>query len=175
MTNNQAIKTTNTKTKIFTLLSILLITPLGFFTKLYTRNGETWINNHLGGTFYVIFWCLIVFLIFPGIKPLIIAGWVLVITVLLEFLQIFHPKFLELLMGSFIGKTILGTSFNWIDIIYYIIGWGIGIIWLLWLNKLMFFKKNKTINTKEHASSHSLFTIHVSRFTAKQYWAQALT
>ena len=131
------------KTRIHTLLSILVIVPIGFCSKYYNGAGSTWINNHLGGTFYVIFWCLIVFLIFPGIKPLIIAGWVWAVTVLLEFLQLFHPKFLEFIRESFMGKTILGTSFNWIDIIYYIIGWGIGIIWLMWLNKLKYNKKHK--------------------------------
>lgn len=100
------------KIRIFTLLSILIITPLGFYTKLYTGKGELWINNHLGGTFYVIFWCLIVIMIFPGTKPLIIASWVFAITVLLEFLQLFHPKFLELYKESFIGKTILDKSFK---------------------------------------------------------------
>ena len=113
-----------------TVLSIIIITPLGFFTKLYNGSGETWINNHLGGTFYVIFWCLIIFLIFLGTKPLIIAGWVLAVTVLLEFLQLFHPKFLEFFRGSFIGKTIIGTSFNWIDLIFYFIGYVIAILWM---------------------------------------------
>lgn len=126
------------------LFSILLITPLGFFTKLYTGNGETWVNNHLGGTFYIIFWCLIVFLIFPGTKPLIIAGWVLAVTILLEFLQLFHPKFLEFIRGSFIGKTIIGTSFNWIDFIFYFIGFGIAVIWLKGLSKFKFANKLKT-------------------------------
>lgn len=131
------------KTQIYTLLSILIITPIGFYSKFYSGKGEALINNYLGGTFYVIFWCLIVFFIFPKGKPSIIATWVLAVTVLLEFSQLFNPKFLELLRGSFIGKTLLGTSFNWVDIIFYIIGWGIGIIWLMWLKKLMFFKKNK--------------------------------
>jgi len=92
----------------------------------------------------VIFWCLIVFLIFPRTKPLIIAGWVLVITVLLEFLQLYHPRLLELLRSSFIGNTILGVSFNWIDFIFYFIGFGIAIIWLKGLNNLKFLKKHKT-------------------------------
>ena len=135
----------STKTRIFTLLSILIITPLGFYSKFYTGNGETWINNHLGGTFYVVFWCLVVFLIFPKSKPFVIAGCVLSITVLLEFLQLFHPKFLELIRGSFIGKTLIGTSFNWVDIIYYIIGWGVAILWMTGLNKLKFVKKQKNL------------------------------
>ena len=128
------------KTRTYTLLSILLITPLGFITKLYTGNGEIWINNHLGGTFYVIFWCLVVYLIFSKSKPFIIAGWVLTVTVLLEFFQLFQPKFLEFIRGSFIEKTIIGTSFNWKDIIFYFIGFGIAVIWLKGLNKSKFAK-----------------------------------
>ena len=131
---------TPTRKRLATLLSISLITPLGFFTKLYIGSGELWINNHLGGTFYVIFWCLIVYLIFPKGKPFVIAGWVLTVTILLEFLQLFHPKFLELLRGSFIGKTILGNSFNWIDIIYYIIGWAAAVLWINGLSKLKYMK-----------------------------------
>ncbi len=138
MTNQLLLKLI--KTRLLTLLSILIITLLGFYSKFYSGKEEVWINHHLGGIFYVIFWCLIVFLFFPEAKPVIIAGWVLSITVLLEFLQLYHPKFLGLLRGSFIGKTILGTSFNLIDIIFYIIGWGIAIIWLKKLSKLNYSK-----------------------------------
>lgn len=129
------------KTRIYTLLSLLLITPLGFFTKLYTGARSIWITNHLGGTFYVIFWCLIAFLIFPIGKPFIITSWVLFITVLFEFLQLIHPKFLELIRGSFIGKTIIGTNFNWIDFVFYLPGWVVAILWLTGLDKLKFVKK----------------------------------
>ena len=138
MTKNPTIKT-----KTYTILSILIVTPLGFYTKLYTGAGATWINNHLGGTFYVIFWCLIVYFIFPQSKPVIIAGWILVVTILLEFLQLFHPKFLEYFRESFIGKTIIGTSFNWIDFLFYFIGFGIAIMWLNRLNNLKYIKKHK--------------------------------
>ncbi|MBA7574696.1 hypothetical protein ES708_16511 [subsurface metagenome] len=134
----------STKTRIFTLLSILIITPLGFYSKFYTGIGETWINNHLGGTFYVIFWCLVVYLIFPKGKPFVIASWVLVVTVLLEFLQLYHPKFLELLRETFIGQTILGSSFNRIDFIFYLLGWIVAILWMTGLNKLKYIKKHKT-------------------------------
>jgi Flp pilus assembly protein TadB len=47
----------------------------------------------------------------------------------LEFLQLWHPSFLEFLRSNFIGRTILGTSFTWSDFPYYLVGGGIG--WLL--------------------------------------------
>jgi hypothetical protein len=47
----------------------------------------------------------------------------------LEFIQLWHPTFLEFLRSNFIGRTILGTSFNWSDFPYYLAGCAIG--WLL--------------------------------------------
>jgi hypothetical protein len=38
---------------------------------------------------------------------------VLVATCLLEFLQLWHPPLLEAVRSTFIGRTVLGTSFTW--------------------------------------------------------------
>ncbi len=116
-----------------TLLSILIITPIGFASKFYQGPAAAWVNDSLGGMFYVIFWCLVDFLIFPKTRPWKIATIVLIITCLLEFLQLWHPHFLELLRRSFIGATVLGTSFVWSDFPYYILGSGIGWLWLQWI------------------------------------------
>jgi len=62
----------------------------------------------------------------------------MVITFLLKFSQLIHLKYFELLRESFIGKIIIVESFNWSNFIYYIIGFGISIIWLTILNKLQF-------------------------------------
>ena len=58
------------------------------------------------------------------------------ITIILEFLQLWHPKFLEILRESYIGQAILGNSFNWIDIIFYFAGFGIAVMWIKGINKI---------------------------------------
>jgi hypothetical protein len=118
-----------------TILSILIITPIGFASKFYQGLAAAWVNNSLGGLFYEIFWCLVAFLFFPKCKPWKIAAIVLTITCLLEFLQLWHPPFLEFLRGNFIGVTILGSSFAWSDFPYYFLGSGIGWLWLHWIEK----------------------------------------
>ena len=118
-----------------TLLSILIITPIGFYSKFYQGPAASWVNDSLGGLFYVIFWCLVAFLFLPKTKPWKIAAIVLTITCLLEFLQLWHPRFLELLRSYFIGATILGSSFAWSDFPYYVFGSGIGWLWLHWIKK----------------------------------------
>ncbi|MDZ7342530.1 MAG: DUF2809 domain-containing protein [candidate division KSB1 bacterium] len=116
-----------------TALSILIITPIGFASKFYRGPSAAWVNDSLAGMFYVIFWCLVVFLFFPDSKPWKIAAVVLAITCLLEFLQLWHPPFLEWVRSSFIGATILGTSFVWSDFPYYFLGSAVGWLWLRWI------------------------------------------
>lgn len=118
-----------------TLVSILIIVPVGFYSKFYNGPGENWVNNSLGGVFYVIFWCLAVFLFLSNTKPWKIAVVVLMITCFLEFLQLWHHQFLEFIRSYFIGRTILGTFFSWCDFPYYFVGCGIGWFWMTYLKK----------------------------------------
>jgi hypothetical protein len=116
--------------RLWTVASLLVTVPLGLYTKFYSGPAANWVNNSFGGVFYEIFWCLLIFLFLDAGKPWVIAVWVLVLTCCLEFLQLWHPPFLELLRGNFIGRTILGTSFAWSDFPYYVLGCGIGWLWM---------------------------------------------
>jgi len=122
--------------RLLTLLSIIIIVPLGLATKYYHGSGAPWINNHLGGLFYVVFWCLLAFLFFPEASGWKIVSIVLLITVILEFLQLVHPKFLEAIRSTTIGRTIIGSSFNPVDFIFYFLGAGLGILWISGLKRI---------------------------------------
>lgn len=111
-------------------VSFLVIVPLGFSTKFYLGSGQSWVRDSLGGVFYEIFWCLVVYLFCRKLRIGVIVAIVLVVTCCLEFLQLWHPPFLEYLRSNFIGRTTLGTSFSWSDFPYYFIGCGIGWLWL---------------------------------------------
>lgn len=119
----------------WTLFSLLLITPIGFYSKFYQGPAAHWVNDSLGGVFYEIFWCLLIFLFFNNSKPWFIAATILISTCLLEFLQLWHPLFLELIRKNFIGRTILGNSFTWFDFPYYFLGSGIGWLWMRRIKK----------------------------------------
>ena len=108
------------------LFSLLIITPIGFYSKFYSGPLHFWVNNSLGGVFYEIFWCLVLALCFKRLKPVQIAGIVLAGTCFLEFLQLWRLPFLELLRRNFIGVTILGNAFTWSDFPYYFIGSSLG-------------------------------------------------
>ncbi len=113
-----------------TLLWLLFIIPIGFYSKFYRGPAAEWVNDSLGGVFYEWFWCLLLLLIWPFMRPALIASIVLIGTCALEFLQLWHPPLLQVLRSTFIGRTLLGTTFFWSDIPYYFIGCGTAWIWM---------------------------------------------
>ena len=89
---------------------------MGFATKIYEGPGSAWISASLGGTFYVVFWVFVLLALFPSLSAGKTALSVLAGTVVLECLQLWHPPLLESVRNSFLGRTILGTTFSWLDI-----------------------------------------------------------
>ena len=113
------------------LVSLVVIVPLGLYTKHgYHGPGADWVHDSVGGVLYEIFWCLALAIVLPRWKASRIAAMVLIATCILEFLQLWHPPLLELARSSFVGRTILGSSFDWGDFPYYFIGSAIGWAWL---------------------------------------------
>ena len=124
------------KYRLLIVLTLIVIVPVGFLTKFYSGPAQLWVNNSLGGLFYEVFWCLLFAFIFPQVRPVKIALWVFVSTCFLEFLQLWHPPFLEIIRNNYFGRTILGNSFRWSDFPYYIIGSSLGYATLIILKSI---------------------------------------
>ena len=122
------------KRQIIAIIILVILVPIGFYTKFYLGTGHEWVNNKLGGVFYELFWCLVFYSLIPKSKPFIIAVWVFIITSLLEFVQLLNNSFLEILRSNFIGQTIIGNSFSWSDFPYYLIGSTAGYLILMLLD-----------------------------------------
>jgi hypothetical protein len=113
------------------LISLAVIVPTGYFSKRYRGPAHHWVNDSFGGVFYEILWCLFFALLLPRVRASRIAAGVLIVTCILEFLQLWHPPFLEYLRSFFLGRTILGSYFDWSDFPYYFLGSALGWLWLL--------------------------------------------
>ena len=117
------------------VISLLIVIPLGFLSKFYSGSAALWVNDYLGGVFYEIFWCLIIALIWTNVSVWKIVLWVFGITSILEIMQLWHPYPLELIRSTFIGRTLIGTQFAWLDFPHYILGCLIGWIWIVQIRK----------------------------------------
>ncbi len=63
-----------------------------------------------------------------AINPIVIA--VLVVTCLIEALQLVDHPVLDRIRSTFLGRTLIGTTFVWSDFIYYVFGAVLGRLWL---------------------------------------------
>lgn len=123
------------KFRLSVLFAVIIITPIGFASKFYNGFAAKWFNNSFGGLLYVIFWCLVFALIFIRAKPWKIALSVFMITSILEFLQLMDTPFLEVIRSTFIGRTLIGTTFVPSDFFYYFLGSVLGFLILTKLKK----------------------------------------
>jgi Protein of unknown function (DUF2809) len=113
-----------------TIISLAIVLLIGLLYSHY-RHYIWWLNQEVGGIPYEIFWCLFAFLFIPTRRAVWqIPLWVLVITCLVEFLQLWHPPFLNLVRSFWWGRMLIGTAFTWADFPYYFIGSGLGWLWL---------------------------------------------
>jgi hypothetical protein len=77
------------------ILSLAIILPIGLLYSHY-RYSILWLNQEVEGIFYEVCWCLFAFLFIPTRSSITqIPLWVLIITCLLEFMQLWHPPFLN--------------------------------------------------------------------------------
>lgn len=114
-------------------LTLFILVPLGFATKSYQGWLATWVNHYAGDIVYEVFWMVLVSLIFPRSIPAKIGWGVFLATSAIEFLQLWHTPALDAFRASFIGKTLLGTTFTWEDFPYYALGCLVGWGWLRYL------------------------------------------
>ncbi len=122
-----------TRQRWLTLAALAVIVPFGFGMKFYRGPGDAWVNHSLGGAAYEIFWCLAALFCLPRAAPARIALGVFLATCALEFLQLWHPPFLETLRANFLARTVLGSTFSWSDFPYYALGSLLGWKLLGWL------------------------------------------
>src|SRR5437763_356987 len=113
------------------LVSIATAAMAGLYAKRgYRGPGAEWVQDSLGGVIYEIVWCLFFGMLLPRYAARRIAAAVLVVTCILEFLQMWHPPLLQWLRSFFLGRTILGSYFDWWDFPYYFVGSAVGWLWL---------------------------------------------
>ncbi|MBN1154161.1 DUF2809 domain-containing protein [candidate division KSB1 bacterium] len=113
------------------IYSLIVLIPVGFYSKFYNGPLALWVNNSLGGLFYVVFWIFLFCLIFPRVNKNYIILWVVFVTCILEFSQLCHAPILEWIRSCFIGRTLIGNSFHWNDMLYYVLG---GLVCWIWIN-----------------------------------------
>ncbi|MHC4123070.1 MAG: ribosomal maturation YjgA family protein [Planctomycetota bacterium] len=121
-----------TRKRVWILVCLAIVTPLGFgMWRYYNGWAERWIRYYLSGAVYEIFWCLVLFFLWPRKANIIkIPIIVFFATCILEFAQLWKPQFLQEFRRTLIGAALIGTDFVWRQFPYYVLGTIISILLL---------------------------------------------
>lgn len=115
--------------RALTAVWIAAATLAGFGLKLYPGPGSDWPNNYGAGVLYEVFWILIFYFACPS--ALLVKGapvLVFILTSAFEFLQLSHAPVLENIRSTFLGRTLIGTDFVWLDFPHYFLGCFLGFL-----------------------------------------------
>jgi hypothetical protein len=107
--------------KIYILILLTLI-PLGLGTKFYHGPFQDWIHKYAGDIFYPMFWYFLLRLIRMNFSSRVCAAIIFIFCTVVEFSQLVTTPLLQLLRRNFFGAVLLGSGFDWPDIVYYAIG-----------------------------------------------------
>lgn len=119
------------KSQLAAIVLLLILLPLAYWLRFFAPIGDRW-RDWTGGAAYVIFWCSLGKLLWPQLRIVRITGLVLAITCCLEFLQLWHPAWLEAIRRTLPGRLVLGTTFDWADFRAYFAGAALNLgIWRL--------------------------------------------
>ena len=111
-------------------LGLIIVIPLGLFSKAYTGTGQTWVRDYSGDILYEILWCLVFFWFFPSKKAVVtIPIWVFIVTSIIEVSQLFFDRVPLAIRETIVWKLLLGSTFVWWDFPHYAVGCFLG--WLL--------------------------------------------
>jgi hypothetical protein len=115
------------KRQLVLLLVLTVLVVAGAWLRFYAPIGPDW-RDYSGGVTYVVFWILAYAFIRPSTSAVRVSLAVLLITCCLEFLQLWHPAWLEAIRRTLPGRLVLGTTFEWLDFPPYFVGAVIGFI-----------------------------------------------
>ena len=113
--------------QLWRALLLVALVPLGLATKSYAGPGADWVQAHLGGTAYVMFWIVLLGVVRPSARPLSVALAVALLTSGVEALQLVSAPALDVIRSTPVGRVLLGRTFSWWDFPYYglgaLLGW----------------------------------------------------
>lgn len=107
--------------RIIFLAALIVVGALGYWLR-FNAPVPAWLRDNSGGAAYVLFWILALAVVKPAASARRLALLILAITCCLEFLQLWHPRPLEAMRRTFVGRMILGTTFDWSDFPPYALG-----------------------------------------------------
>jgi hypothetical protein len=112
-------------------IHLLWMVPAAFGLKLYSGPGAWWVNDSLATVIYELFWIFFFFPFFCSRRAVVLVpATVLLVTSALEVLQLSRAGILQAIRSTFLGRSLIGTTFDAWDFPVYVVSCLLGWWWL---------------------------------------------
>jgi hypothetical protein len=108
-------------------LILLALIPIGLGTKFYRGPFQAWVYGYAGDIFYPMFWYFLLRLTWKNSSAQLCALIIFIFCTMIEFSQLLVTPLLQTLRQNFFGAVLLGSGFEWLDIVYYAVGVGLAV------------------------------------------------
>lgn len=123
------------RNRVIYSLIVIGIIVLGIWSKKSHTFIPTFFNDYLGDSL----WAAMIFFgigfIFDTMKTGKVALGSILFCYIIEFSQIYHAHWIDNIRNTILGRLVLGSTFSWNDLIAYVFGIGVAIIFEMLLKK----------------------------------------
>jgi len=121
-----------TRTRIFAVAVVLIVIPIGLFARSHRAgaDGSTWdgfLATYTGDTLWPIMFYFMGRFVWPTASCTVLFAGTVVLTLAIEFGQLWQPDWLQWLRAQPVIGFLLGNSFIWSDVVCCLIGAGIAV------------------------------------------------
>jgi hypothetical protein len=107
----------------------------GYYLRFYHGPLQAWIHRLSGGLLIVCFWSFLLSLFLPGLRAKSLALTITAFACGVELSLLVHQPMVTYLRGAFIGRSMVGPPFAWIDLAAYLAGGLIAYAGLCWIRR----------------------------------------
>jgi len=122
-----------TRTRLLAVVTVLIVIPIGLFARSHRADADPstllgFLATYTGDTLWPIMFYFVGRFCFPKAKIVLLLAFVLVLTLTLEFGQLWKPPWLQHLRQQPGIGFVLGNSFIWSDVICYVVGAAVAVL-----------------------------------------------
>ena len=126
MTN--PIRPTYRRNRLALALGIVLVIALGLASRACPALFPAVLGSHTGDGLWALMVLLGIAFIWPAMPPMRVAGAALAFAWVIELSQLYQAPWINAIRATTPGHLVLGTGFQWRDLLAYLVGIGSGLL-----------------------------------------------
>lgn len=123
------------KRRLWSVAVLVAVVLAGYYLRYYHGPLQVWVHRLSGGLLFVCFWSFLLFACLPHLRAKSLAASICAVACTVELSLLIHEPLVTYVRGAFIGRSVVGPPFAWIDLATYLAGGVIAYAGLRWVGR----------------------------------------